>query len=96
VADLFAEGVGASVPAIVRETVEAVAAIDQEEVALGQLVEKLKIDKSVVSRRVGQAVKWGYLVNRETRKGRSAWIALGDLMPEEVEVLPKPQELSAD
>jgi len=37
----------------------------------------------------------GYLVNRETRRGRPARIVLGDSMPEMVKLLPEPGELGA-
>ena len=36
----------------------------------------------------------GYLVNRETRSGRPARIALGDVLPVEVQVLPEPDQLA--
>jgi hypothetical protein len=35
----------------------------------------------------------GYLVNRETRRGRPARIVLGDPMPKMVKLLPEPGEL---
>jgi hypothetical protein len=93
---LFAEGVGATVPAIVRETVDAVAKSSKKEVTLGHLATVLRLDKSVASRRLRQAVEWGYLVNREMRSGRPARIALGEPMPVEVDVLPEPHELTAE
>ena len=97
VADLFSEGIEATVSTTVRETVDAVAALKKKkgEVSLGQLATKLGLDKSVVSRRLRQATELGYLVNRETRRGRPARLVLGDPMPEEVQVLPDPSELSA-
>jgi hypothetical protein len=95
VADLFAEGIEATVAATVRQTVDAVAALNKGEVSLGQLATKLGLDKSVVSRRLRQATELDYLVNRETRRGRPARLDLGDPMPEEVQVLPAPSELAA-
>jgi hypothetical protein len=97
VADLFSEGIEATVSTTVRETVDAVAALKKKkgEVSLGQLATKLGLDKSVVSRRLRQATELDYLVNRETRRGRPARLDLGDPMPEEVQVLPDPSELSA-
>jgi predicted ArsR family transcriptional regulator len=80
----------------VRETVDAVTALKKKgEVSLGQLTTKLGLDKSVVSRRLRQAIELGYLVNRETRRGRPARLVLGDPMPEEMQVLPDPSELAA-
>jgi hypothetical protein len=51
VADLFSEGIEAIVPTTVRETVDAVAALNKDEVSLGELATKLGLDKSVASRR---------------------------------------------
>ena len=96
VADLFSEGIEATVSNTVRQTVDAVAALKKKgEVSLGQLVTKLGLDKNVVSRRVRQSTELGYLVNREARRGRPARRVLGDPMPEEVRVLPDPSELTA-
>ena len=95
VADVFAEGIGATVSTTVRETVDAVAALKKDEVSRGELAAKLALDKSVTSRRLRQATELGYLVNRETRRGRPARIVLGDPMPEMVKLLPEPGELAA-
>jgi hypothetical protein len=91
VAEVFAEGIEATVPA----TVDAVSAVNKNEVSLGELAAKLALDKSVTSRRVRDATDRGYLVNRETRRGRPARIVLGDPMPEMVKLLPEPGELGA-
>jgi hypothetical protein len=93
VADVFAEGIEATVPATVRETVDAVSALKKNEVSLGELAAKLGLDKSVTSRRVRDATDRGYLVNLEIRRGRRARIVLGDPMPEMVKLLPEPGEL---
>jgi hypothetical protein len=95
VAELFAEGIEATVSTTVRETVDAVAALKKGEVSLGELAAKLALDKSVTSRRLRQATEFGYLVNLETRRGRPARIVLGDPMPEMVRLLPEPAELAA-
>ena len=78
-----------------RETVDAVASLKNEEVSLGELAAKLKLDKSATSRRLREATDRGYLVNLETRRGRSARIIIGDPMPEMVKLLPEPAELAA-
>jgi hypothetical protein len=70
VADVFAEGIEATVPTTVRETVDAVAALKKNEVSLGELAAKLALDKSVTSRRLRDATDRGYLVNLEIRRGR--------------------------
>ena len=95
VADVFAEGIEATVPTTVRETVDAVAALQKNEVSLGELAAKLALDKSVTSRRLRDATDRGYLVNLEIRRGRPARIVLGDPMPEVVKLLPEPTELGA-
>jgi hypothetical protein len=95
VADVFAEGIEAMVPATVRETVDAVAALKKDDISLGELAAKLRLDKSVTSRRLREAIDRGYLVNLETRRGRPARIVLGDPMPEMVKLLPEPGELDA-
>jgi hypothetical protein len=69
VADLFAEGIEATVPAMVKETVDAVVTLKKNEVSLGELAEKLVLDKSVTSRRLRDAVDRGYLVNLEASAG---------------------------
>jgi hypothetical protein len=94
IADLFAEGVDATVSDAVRETVGAVRALGKEEVSLGEIEKALKLDKGTVSRRVRVAVSLGYLVNNEAQKGRRARIALGDPMPGKTEVLPYPDRLA--
>ena len=56
VADIVSEGVGGTVSPTVRETVQAVAELQgeggREEVSLGQLAARLKLDKSAASRHV--------------------------------------------
>jgi biotin operon repressor len=98
VADLFAEGVDATVKPETRETVAAVAALKQalgkDEVSQAEIAEQLKLDRGAVSRRVAQAVSCGYLLNNETGKGRPARITLGDSLPAEIEILPDPARLS--
>jgi hypothetical protein len=65
VADGFAEGIEATVPETVRETVDAVAALKKNEVSLGELAAKVALDKSAVSRRLRDATDGSYLVNLE-------------------------------
>jgi hypothetical protein len=93
--DVFAEGIEATVPAPVREAVDAVAARKKDEISRGELAAKLALDKSATSRRLRDATDRGYLVNLEIRRGRPARIVLGDPMSEMVKLLPEPTELGA-
>jgi hypothetical protein len=103
-ADLFSEGVKASISREVRETVEAVAANtpaneplmlleDRQGVSLTTLKDVLQLDKATVSRRVEQAQRDHYLINLEERAGRPARLVLGEPLPDNVEVLPPPEAL---
>jgi hypothetical protein len=106
VADLLAEGVEATVPATVRETVEMVERLiqlaghdrgdDDEDpsVSVTTIAKALKVDKSAASRRVRVAIDREYLKNLETRKGRPARIALGEKMPNDVPILPPVADLA--
>jgi hypothetical protein len=100
VSDLVSQGVGASVPTTVRETVAAAStsgARSCPDIAcwyetgpnLTQVAQELGIDKSAASRRVTQAIELGYLVNLEQRKGRPMRLALGEPLPDQdSEILP--------
>jgi len=94
IADLFAEGVDATVKHETRETVAAVKALGKVEVSVSEIAKFLKLDTSTASRRVRDAVVHGYLANNETRKGRPARIASGDPMPSDRQILPHPDELA--
>jgi hypothetical protein len=94
VAELFAEGVDATVKPETRETVSAVKALGKAEVSNTEIAKHLKLDTSTASRRVRDAVSRGYLANNETRKGRPARIALGDPMPSDRQILRAPDELA--
>ena len=109
VADLIAEGVEATVPATLRETVEAVRALADQRALVGRgraggeddpgcsvagIAARLGIDKSSASRRVKDAVARGHLKNLESGRGRPARIVLGDPLPDEVEVLPTAEALA--
>jgi len=97
VADLVAEGVEATVPPILRQTVEAVERLikegGKEWVTNRALAEELEIDKAATSRRVRVAADRGYLRNLEESRGRPARLVMGEPMPEDAEVLPAPEEL---
>jgi hypothetical protein len=94
--DYLAQGVEATVSATTRETVNTVAAMVQDTgkpVTTTQLAGELGIDKSAASRRVGVAVRGGYLVNQEDKRGKPARVVVGDPLPADTQVLPKPDDL---
>ena len=94
--DTLSEGVQATVSPALRETVVAVAALEQEiggPVAVSKLAEKLGIDKSSASRRASVAARDGYLVNAEDKRGRPARLQVGEPLPAERPVLPTPADL---
>src|SRR5215217_3577816 len=97
VSGLIAEGVEATVPKTVRQTVEAVDNVitgwGEEHATIKAVAEDLEIDKAAASRRVRSAIGRGYLKNLEDRKGHSARIVLAESMPEDQEILPAPEEL---
>jgi hypothetical protein len=96
VADLVGEAVQVSASKKTRKTVQAVAGLLAEgkphatnkEIALA-----LDLDKSATSRRVRDARTQGYLENLEEQKGRPARIVLGDPLPGDEELLPRPELL---
>ena len=92
VADVISEGIEATVPATVRELVEAVA-VAQEPVSVRKLAQILGLDKSATSRRWQSARARGYVKNQEERKGRPAQIVINEPMPDEIEVLPSVDQL---
>jgi hypothetical protein len=93
VADLMAEGVEASVSPTIRETVEAIRAMDRKvwraAYTVKQVANELGIDIPPALRRVRMAIAHGYLMNEETRKGRPARLVLADDLPNEVVLLPE-------
>jgi hypothetical protein len=97
VADLISQGVGASVPATIREVVEAVQQLGRGEVGHSKkaIADKIGKHPTTVGDHVDRAVSAGYLHNLETRPSRPALLLLGDPMPEEQQVLPKPETLAA-
>jgi hypothetical protein len=96
IAELFANAVEAGVSAQVRA---AVAAVDEVHLRTGkaatykQVSEKLDLDLSAARRRCQQAIKAGYLRNHETRRGQPAKLAVADVLPADIEMLPAPELL---
>jgi hypothetical protein len=95
VVDLVSEGVEATVPPTVRETVHTVADADMEEgMSIAQLAQALKVDKAAASRRWARARVGGYLKNLEDRRGKPARIVLADPLPDDLEILPTVEVLT--
>jgi hypothetical protein len=95
--ELLAEGVHASVPDTVRETVEAVRKLsrkDLNELTELEIANELQLDKSTTSRRIRDASTRGFLENLQDRKGRPARIVLTDqVLPDNQCILPTVDEL---
>jgi hypothetical protein len=96
VVDLVSEGVEATVPPTVRETVQAVSALATEAgVSITVLARALNLDKASASRRWNSARARGYLKNLEPGRGKPARIVLADPLPDDVAILPAPEALNA-
>jgi hypothetical protein len=93
VLELFSDGVQASVPDVVRETVEAFPE-GPKYMSQAELAEKLHLDKGTISRRVAHAIELGYLENDETRRGRPARLRRGAPLPKDVVLLPPSEALN--
>jgi DNA-binding transcriptional ArsR family regulator len=99
VVDLVGEGVETTVPKTVRQTVEAVKWLREgskgEPVTVAELARKLKLDRSTVSRRVRSAKDRGYLRDLEDNPRKPSRLVLGDDLPDDVQILPKPEDVRA-
>jgi DNA-binding transcriptional ArsR family regulator len=99
VADLVSEGIEVTVPETVRDTVEAVKRLRDyskgEPVTVAELARELKLDRSAVSRRVRNAKDRGYLRDLEENQRKASRLVLGDDLPDDVQILPKPEDVRA-
>ena len=99
VVDLVGEGVEATVPKTVRETVEAVKRVREdskgEPVTVAELAGELKLDRSTVSRRVRSAKDRGYLRDLEDNPRKPSRLILGDDLPDDVQILPSLDDVRA-
>jgi len=96
IADLVAEGAETSVSETVRQTVEVVGrlvAAGAPDVTAAAIGRELSLDKSAALRRAKAAMAHGYLSNLETGRGKPLRLVLGEKLPEETEVLPRPEAL---
>lgn len=93
----LSQGLEVTVPHSIRETVEAVSAIWKEglrgNLSLAMLEERLKRDRSVISRNVAKAIEQGYLRNDNPGQGKEASLHTGDRKLPAGSVLPSPEEL---
>jgi hypothetical protein len=97
VVDLISEGVGKSVKVDVRETVAVVArlkTLSTDPVTFARLGECLNLDKSAARRRALVAIDGGYVRNK-AEKGKPADLVVGDPLPEDVMVLPRPEQVAS-
>jgi hypothetical protein len=106
VVDLIAEAADAAVPEAVREAVAAVERLGGHRPAPGDrsddagvtavaLGRELGLDKSAARRRALGAIERGFLTNLEARRGRPMRLVVGEPLPDEVEILPAPAEVTA-
>jgi hypothetical protein len=97
VADLLAEGIDATVSAIMRETVNTVRELTrnsrEQPTNNAAVARRLGLDKATALRRVRAAMAKGYIENMEDRKGREAKLVCGEPLPDEVTLLPLPATL---
>jgi hypothetical protein len=100
VSELLSYGEGQSVSADVRATVWAVRDLtggdrNHNGVTGTSVAQELRLHKATVSRRILKALRSGFLINHETRKGFPHKLVLGDPMPEDNDagVLPRPDEI---
>jgi hypothetical protein len=90
--ELFSDEVEATVPRIVRDTVDAIP--DSLNAVSGrELAELLGVHPSTVTRRVDQAIALGYVVNDEWRAGHPARYRRGNPLPDELVLLPTAETL---
>jgi hypothetical protein len=95
-ASVIADGVEQTVPDSVRQAVDAVQECLNEgvaEVSNAMLAKKLDLDPGATSRRVRQAKQRGFLENLEDKRGKAARLVVGDSMPADLDVIPKPDAL---
>ena len=95
--DLLSAGVEASVTSTVRETVQAAARLcaSESETTIAAITRELKLDRSVVSRRVNHAIDQGYMraIEEGGGRGKPKRVALDEPMPADDPLLPSPQEV---
>jgi hypothetical protein len=66
-----------------------------EPVTVTDLVRALRLDRSAVSRRVRNAKDRGYLRDLEENQRKPSRLELGDDLPDDLQILPKPKDVRA-
>ena len=92
VAGVLAEGVGSTVSVTTRGTVAAVAELEtayEDGVPTPVVAARLNLDNSAAWRRLHAAADRGFVVNREERPRRPGRWAIGEPLPDDVELLPQ-------
>jgi excisionase family DNA binding protein len=93
-APIFDSIVSEGLTPAIRQTVEAISG--DEYVSEATLAQRLKLSKSTVHYRVSRALRGGWLVNHETRKGYPASLSRGTPLPELKHVLPTLEDIEED
>jgi hypothetical protein len=96
VVEVIAEGIEATVPPAVRETVSEVGRLladGRAEVGLREAAQALGLDNSAASRRIAAAVPLGHPRDLGDRRAGPARVCVGHPMPNEITVLPEPEVL---
>jgi len=93
IGELIAEGVEASVPPAIRETVEAVRRLTAQErpTAIKLIADELRIGMAATYDRVSRALTSGYLLDLAKANEKTKKIALGFALPGETQFLPSPE-----
>src|SRR5262249_37520518 len=90
-APIFDMIVSEGITPAVRATVKAVK--EAEEVTEADLAQRLILAKSTVTYRVKRALRGGWLINKETRRGHPAKLSRGTPLPEQQSALPTMEQL---
>lgn len=92
-APIFDMSTSEGVTPAIREVVDHIG--EKEEVSLAELAKRLKLAKTTVNWRTQRAIRGGWIVNNESRKGQPARFARGTPLPEVQSVMPTPEALRA-
>jgi hypothetical protein len=97
ISNLISEVAEATVPKIVRETVHMVERLleqtEHTSLNIRQIGSALELEYGPTYRRVKMAEETGYLTNLEDKRGKPARLILGDPMPRDIDILPRPEDL---
>ncbi len=93
---IAAEGATPTIRATVQAVIDLVPDGKAAPATVNQVAAKLGVHKSVASRRAAAALKGGWLVDEEERKGKPKRLRPGDPLPAERPALPDPDEVFVD